>query len=849
MSDIRVFGPDDEGNDYSTMGLVGTLIPISCTFHEVANGESSIELEHPIDPYGKYTALERQNILVVPVPVRTTPEIQNGSCVTAVSVYKVKPLNQLSSTAQRTLYKKETGSSKMKVMAPGDTVTVVFQPYDWADVDRWKVVCKYGTGWVYPAGLELVDEVTIPDNSQAIEEVQSPWTVMDQYFRIYKVTKNLDSVTAYARHITYDLLYDVSHFYYQGNQTLPLQEAADTVLEFSYGGETRFKAYTNVTNEAVPGTSLRGKTMIAAFLDPEEGLCAKYHVNLVRNNHDLYLLHDPGLNRGVRIQYSKNMLGVEFESDEDSVITRIIPVGEQENGDGLYLGGDPLINQFVDSDRIDDYPVKHVYYMKCENCRVGQEEEDGTKLTTEVAQARMIAQAEEMFENGCDLPKISMKVDFVNIGDTEEYRQFANLENCFLYDYVIVQHPDIGIDITARISEIEWDCLLDRMTSMTIGEVGETLANSGITSWQIPSGINGNKITQGTISGGALQADIINTKHIQSGSINTDALQAQSVTAEKLAAGSVTADKIQAGSVTADKIDTASLNAAVADIVTLLVGNITADNIETDELAAVLGNFVKIYADYAGIDFATVKDLITDELIFRVGSANELYIDRLVATSAFLASATLGDLVIKGEDGNYYRIYVQSDGTLITEQIEVTDDEIEAGETDDGKGIVDTDVDIPEMNGGNILGTSAVINTILTDALTANKITAAQAMIASATIPELAVTAINAIGNSIDITANTTIQMLIATDELIKAWYTFGADGLDIGKAGSTYSTRIDDTGFHILQLNEKIGSFAKRRLITEAVQLGPVDAVGTRVVMRNAYDGGVIFVPEEVGY
>lgn len=81
MSDIRVFGPDDEGNDYSTMGLVGALIPISCTFHEVANGESSIELEHPIDPYGKYTALERQNILVVPVPVRTTPEIQNGSCV------------------------------------------------------------------------------------------------------------------------------------------------------------------------------------------------------------------------------------------------------------------------------------------------------------------------------------------------------------------------------------------------------------------------------------------------------------------------------------------------------------------------------------------------------------------------------------------------------------------------------------------------------------------------------------------------------------------------------------------------------------------------------------------------
>ena len=52
---------------------------------------------------------------------------------------------------------------------------------------------------------------------------------------------------------------------------------------------------------------------------------------------------------------------------------------------------------------------------------------------------------------------------------------------------------------------------------------------------------------------------------------------------------------------------------------------------------------------------------------------------------------------------------------------------------------------------------------------------------------------------------------------------------------------------FHIQQLGEKIGSFAKRRLITEAVQIGPVNASGMRVVMRSAYDGGVVFVSEVV--
>ena len=89
MSDIYVFSASEAANDYSTMGLVGALTPTSCTFRETANGESLIELEHPLDSFGRYTALERGHILVVPVPVRTTPEIQNGQCVTTVWRYKI----------------------------------------------------------------------------------------------------------------------------------------------------------------------------------------------------------------------------------------------------------------------------------------------------------------------------------------------------------------------------------------------------------------------------------------------------------------------------------------------------------------------------------------------------------------------------------------------------------------------------------------------------------------------------------------------------------------------------------------------------------------------------------------
>ena len=128
MSDIYVFSASEAANDYSTMGLVGALTPTSCTFRETANGESLIELEHPLDSFGRYAALERGHILVVPVPVRTTPEIQNGQCVTTVWRYKIKPLAQLTSKAQRTLYKKKTGGGTKKLMPAETLLTVVQKP-------------------------------------------------------------------------------------------------------------------------------------------------------------------------------------------------------------------------------------------------------------------------------------------------------------------------------------------------------------------------------------------------------------------------------------------------------------------------------------------------------------------------------------------------------------------------------------------------------------------------------------------------------------------------------------------------------------------------------------------------
>lgn len=885
MSDIYVFSSNDNTNDYTTMGLVGALTPTECTFKETANGESIVELTHPLDSFGRHTALQRGNILAVPVPVRTTPEIRNGQCVTTVWTYKVKPLNQLTSTAQRTLYMWRFSSSpKVAVLNAGEEITVIWKANEeepatgQEDIHPWKAKSKYGEGWIDPDALELVTTHSIKDDPAAIEEIQSPWTVTKQYFRIYETKKSIDAISVTARHISYDLLYNMTS--YRMGFEASLQEILDGVLGDCYA-EHQFSAHTNLEGTQT-GNWYDQRNPIDVFLNEDDGLCKRFEVDLIRNNYDLYFLKNPGINRGVRIQYSKNMTGIDFTTSDDEVATRIVPVGEKEDGTKLYLddsiafpgtlqygsrgntvkelqsrlvslgysvgstGIDGIfewrtengLNAFkadaglpengiydeethkalmealgvtsepyIDSEHINDYPIIHVYELKCENCTVGTEEDGGGKVTEEVARARMREQAEKLLENGCDQPKIEMNVEFINLGDTEEYKQFRNLENCFLYDYVIVQHPTMDIDVTAQIMEIEWDCLLDRMVSVEIGSVGKTLANTGITSWQIPNGFSGSKIAGGTISGGALQSDIISVRHMQAESINTEALQAACVTAVKIAAGAIEATHISVEAIDAvlanidtaviekaeiDWAEIASLSAEIANIakaqiteaninqaninwanianLTATVSNIanaiiedaTISSAQIDDLNAVVAEIIHAQVATGDFSLAEIENLLASAFILEQGSANSMMIKNLVVTDANLLNATIGKLIMPGDDGKYYEVTIGSDGSISTSEVTVTDGEISAGQMNDGRQIVTTTINADSINGSNVTAQQAILGTILTTALTAGKITAGEALLSSAVIPTLYTTSIQSIGNSLTFESNEMIQSIVS---------------------------------------------------------------------------------------
>lgn len=790
MSRVYVFSPDNE--DFSTVGECGSLTPTDGTFELIGNGMSEIVMKHPLDKLGKYAFLQRDAVLKVEVPVRTTPEIESGQFVTQVESWTVM---QTATKNQRYVYNKAVGGKRLKTLALGAEVIVTQKP---DGGDRWKIKSGKISGWMLHSGLEQSIDIVLPNTATGMEDAAPTVESREQLFRIYDITRMDDEITCYARHYTYDLMYNLTTF--DESKSVTLQEAMDGVLDNCIIPH-EFSAKTNIFGSRT-GAHYADKDPVSAFLDPDTGLASEYRAQLVRDNFELILLQKAGANRGVRISYGKNMTGISFNENTDNVATVIRPIGEKKDGKPLYLDGDGL----VISPYADKYPVKKVYPLLCTDCKVGT-----NGVTTEIARARMREQAQAMFDSGADLPKVNISVTFSQLGDTARYKEFKALESVFVYDEITTHHPRIGVDITTEVTRIVWDFVRDKMQTVELGSL-MAMAPS-VASWQIASGISGAKIAGGTIGSAQLMDETISARHVQSDSINTNALQAKSVTTEKLSAGSVTADKIAAGA-----IDANVLKAVIAEIEKL-----NADNILTNTFGAALAEIIVLVAGTASFDQATIKHLVAQAMNLSFGTAGDVFIDNLRVKFAQMVGATIGNLVIQASDGNYYRIDVDANGNVTSTPTTVSEGEIAAGETGDGRVILATNITAESLNTSNLLATYALINKIDAARIDTDELFANNAFIAHL--------------QTTDISSNSYIQQSIinaATGE-VERYVRQDGRGVIVGKQGSAEQLLLDE-GSVATRINGR--QFSK--LASNFVEFGNYQ-------LRRTADGGMAFKLKEV--
>ena len=790
MGIVTIYAPTAE--DFSSNGL-GILQPISCTVTEERNGMYELTVVHPIDSDLRWAQIQNGCIIKADVPLRESPLYEAEAYEAAGTATVTRRLYKVDTNGGR-LHLRQKPSTSSRILGKYKEGTQVVQLKD--NGNGWyRVSIRKGgaTGYMYAQYLDYVKTITetVSTGKTVSREGVSVQPAREQLFRVYSVETDTARrrVTAKAMHIFYDLRGNPMKKAYE-----PKNVAANTAVE-NIGSnllmDSEFDVYSYLSGKITGDYGFMA--MPEALLAPEDGILAQTGGLLVRDNYDVFLLPDDIRDMGVTVRRGKNLKSVTVDTDSTDVITRIIPVGKNKKGNDLLLSG----TIYVDSPRIGDYPTvlaKRIDY----DVRVS-DSDDAEFKTESAARAELKKLAQQDFTNGIDLPSYGMKVDFVMLGNTAEYADYAALQSVHLHDTVTVIDELIGLTAKLRVTGYTWNVLTGQYDSITLGELQDLKQTTY--GYTIPAGsISGNKLIPNSVDAGValrdlsveyakiavatvqqLNVEAVNAisgrfSEIAAGSITTDELyaaiakiitlrvkqiNAENITTDELYAALADVILLRAQQITADNIETDELAAAYAEITTLLVENINAGNVQADKLGAALANFVTMYAGTGEFDFATIQNLVAKALSLEQASAESVYIKNLAVTSANLLSATLGKLVLKGDDGRYYRVFVGSDGSISTEEIVPTDDEIQNGQTSGGQQIVETSMNVGSLNASNLQASSAVINQILTTALTAEKITAADALIASASIPALYTTSIKALGAGLDLSANEYIQLIV----------------------------------------------------------------------------------------
>lgn len=291
-----------------------------------------------------------------------------------------------------------------------------------------------------------------------------------QLFRIDTISKPLDGqVTVYAKHISFDLAKnslneDINE------RNIKCENAGQHMLQKS-DADSRFSIESNI--EMLGNYSMDRKTDCLSAIAGTRGSLIDTFGNgpkLLRDNFTISVLTRRGKDDNTLIAYKKNITGFTLEEDYSEIINVIKPyatVTDEEGNESpiyideigvkssRYVEGDIVKSQWIDfSDKFD-------------------EDETPTK-------EKLKNLAEKYFnDNSCDLPKMTYKIEFQPLSQTEEYKEdgLDELEHIGMDDSVYIANSKYKIRDQARVIKTTYNVLADKYISIELGDPKTTLGS------------------------------------------------------------------------------------------------------------------------------------------------------------------------------------------------------------------------------------------------------------------------------------------------------------------------------------------------------------------------------------
>lgn len=287
-----------------------------------------------------------------------------------------------------------------------------------------------------------------------------------QLFIIKNVVKTFKSIQVSCIHIFYllmdNFIEDVSP------KNLSGQSFLQWVLDRT-NYPNKFRGHSDISTPK-SARYVRRNPIDVILGDTDNSMVNLFGGELKRDNFDIYFNKSLGGDNGVKLTVGKNITGINITVDTNSVHTKIMPQGF----DGLLLP-----EKYVDSPLINVYPNPKIYKVEFSDIKYDPEDEE-TYHTLEEAYEALRNATKELFENGIDKPLINVKVDWIELSKTNEYKNYSNLEKVGLGDTITIDL--LGISYKTKVIKTVYNPLVDRIESF---ELGTPKANIGVSTNQI----------------------------------------------------------------------------------------------------------------------------------------------------------------------------------------------------------------------------------------------------------------------------------------------------------------------------------------------------------------------------
>ena len=287
-----------------------------------------------------------------------------------------------------------------------------------------------------------------------------------QAFRVYKVGKPINGkFSVYARHISY-LLSDIPTMPFTVSSSPSACANTLAGLKSNAIESCPFNFYTDVTTAASYRQS--APASIRERLGGVEGsVLDQFGGEYEWDNFDVHLWKQRGRLAnvtGITLRYGKNIKDINQEEAISNTVTGVVPYWVDTEGNNLVT----LPEKVIYSQHSTDF----AYHLTQVLDLSSSFEEQPT-----VAQLRSYANT-YVNKSGFGIPKVSIKLSFINLWETEEYKDIAPLERVKLCDEINVEFEKLGITAVAKVVKTDYDVLKERYISIEVGSVRSTLAQA-----------------------------------------------------------------------------------------------------------------------------------------------------------------------------------------------------------------------------------------------------------------------------------------------------------------------------------------------------------------------------------